>query len=93
MEQPSYEVTVLNPSDLLGNGKTCFSQKRYGRVIDWFREIRHAHQWEFEEHSWRWNNIASEQRERPYAGDSSIVFSEKNIVWFTFYIICYLLMS
>jgi hypothetical protein len=28
------EVTVLNPSDLLGKGKTCFSQKRYGRVID-----------------------------------------------------------
>jgi hypothetical protein len=52
------EVTVLNPSDLLGKGKTCFSQKRYVRVIDWFREIRHAHQWELEELSWRWNNIA-----------------------------------
>jgi hypothetical protein len=31
---PTPEVTVLNPSDLLGKGKTCFSQKRYGRVID-----------------------------------------------------------
>jgi hypothetical protein len=30
----SPEVTVLNPSDLLGKEKTCFSQKRYGRVID-----------------------------------------------------------
>jgi hypothetical protein len=38
------EVTVLNPSDLLGKEKTCFSQKRYGHVIDGFREIRHAHQ-------------------------------------------------
>jgi len=28
------EVTVLNPSDLFGKVKTCFSQKRYGRVID-----------------------------------------------------------
>jgi hypothetical protein len=28
------EVTVLNPSDLLGKEKTCFSQKRYGHVID-----------------------------------------------------------
>jgi hypothetical protein len=28
------EVTVLNPSDLLEKGKTCFSQKRYVRVID-----------------------------------------------------------
>jgi hypothetical protein len=28
------KVTVLNPSDLLGKGKTCFSQKRYVRVID-----------------------------------------------------------
>jgi hypothetical protein len=27
-------VTVLNPSDLLGKVKTCFSQKRYCRVID-----------------------------------------------------------
>jgi hypothetical protein len=30
----STEVTVLNPSDLFGKVKTCFSQKRYGRVID-----------------------------------------------------------
>jgi hypothetical protein len=28
------EVTVLNPSDLFGKVKTCFSKKRYGRVID-----------------------------------------------------------
>jgi hypothetical protein len=28
------EVTVLNPSDLLGKEKTCFLQKRYVRVID-----------------------------------------------------------
>ncbi len=28
------EVTVFNPSDLCGKGKTCFSQKRYERVID-----------------------------------------------------------
>jgi len=59
---PPPEVTVLNPSDLLGKEKTCFSQKRYGHVIDWFREIRHAHQWEFEEHSWRWNNIVRGNR-------------------------------
>jgi hypothetical protein len=31
---PTPEVTVLNPSDLIGKVKTCFSQKRYGRVID-----------------------------------------------------------
>jgi hypothetical protein len=31
---PPPEVTVLNPSDLLGKEKTCFSQKRYGHVID-----------------------------------------------------------
>jgi hypothetical protein len=28
------EVTVLNPGDLFGKVKTCFSQKRYGRVIE-----------------------------------------------------------
>jgi hypothetical protein len=28
------EVTVLNPSDLFGKVKTCFSQKRYGCVIE-----------------------------------------------------------
>jgi hypothetical protein len=34
IDPPVAEVTVLNPSDLLGKEKTCFSQKRYGRVID-----------------------------------------------------------
>ncbi len=28
------EVTVLDPTDLFQKFKTCFSQKRYGRVID-----------------------------------------------------------
>ena len=28
------EVTVLNPSDLFGKVKTCFSQKRYGCVME-----------------------------------------------------------
>ncbi len=27
-------MTVLNPSDLFGKVKTCFSQKRYGCVIE-----------------------------------------------------------
>jgi hypothetical protein len=31
---PPPEVTVLNPGDLFGKVKTCFSQKRYGRVIE-----------------------------------------------------------
>jgi hypothetical protein len=52
------EVTVLDPTDLFQNFKTCFSQQRYGRVIDWFWEIKNVHQWELESHTWQWNNIA-----------------------------------
>ncbi len=35
---------------------SCF-RKEISRVIDWLREMKNAHQWEFEENSWQWNNI------------------------------------